>query len=129
MKETLFFLFISPGKIISIKPIQAASATVEARTRVRTCAFTRTITRARYAADDVIFFFKSFFFFIRELIISILEKGEIEILLIEFRRTYDLQRRATSRRRRKMEIIVPFFLGLADWLNILVRFSSDSLVG
>jgi len=110
MKETLFFLFISPEKIISIKPIQAASATVEARTRVRTCAFTRTITRARYAADDVIFFFfKSFFFFIRELIISILEKGEIEILLIEFRRTYDLQRQATSRRRRKMEIKVPFF--------------------
>jgi len=46
-----------------------------------------------------------FFFFIRELFISILEK---ERLLIEFRRTYDLQRQATSGRRRKMEIKVPF---------------------
>jgi len=73
------------------------------------------------ATDDVIFlcFFLSFFyFFIRELFISILEK---ERLLIEFRRTYDLQRQATSRRRRKMEIKVPFLrLGWVA-LNILVR--------
>jgi len=71
------------------------------------------------ATDDVIFLcFLSYFFFIRELFISILEK---ERLLIEFRRTYDLQRQATSGRRRKMEIKVPFLR--LSWIafNILVR--------
>jgi len=71
-------------------------------------------------------FLSCFFFFIRELFISILEK---ERLLIEFRRTYDLQRQATSRRRRKMEIKVPFLrLGWVAF-NILVRvkFGEDTV--
>jgi len=72
------------------------------------------------------FFFFQVFFFIRELFISILEK---ERLLIEFRRTYDLQRQATSGRRRKMEIKVPFLR--LSWVafNILVRvkFGEDTV--
>jgi len=49
----------------------------------------------------------SFFFFLHSRIIYFHpRKGKI--VNKEFRRTYDLQRQATSRRRRKMEIKVPF---------------------
>jgi len=72
--------------------------------RIYTHSDKRTMLLQMTSSFFVFLFFK-FFFFIRELFISILEK---ERLLIEFRRTYDLQRQATSRRRRKMEIKVPF---------------------